>query len=196
MAPNTPRAPRRGGVPVAVLARGMTMRELADAVKANGCPPQYGSPPGGRTSAPVAADGRRPPTLGRVLRINARHRGRGVKPARRRFGHVAADIGEGMVDECAPSPRGDSISAPSPSDAPRPSGVLRGGRGWRRWRPVTSVAASHPAVRRVPPVPSRTYGPRPVQLCGQRRASAVEIPYEAVLWLEDHVLGVFSARHA
>ena len=34
------------------------------------------------------------------------------------------------------------------------------------------------------------------QVTRSGRASVVEVPFEAVLWLEDHVLGVFSARHA
>jgi len=194
MAPNTPRAPRRGGVPVAVLARGMTMRELADAVKANGCPPQYGSPPGGRTSAPVAADGRRPPTFGRVLRIKCQTSGPGcqtrpsaVRTCRRRHrgrqGRRVCTLSARRLGQrtqplrCAPPVR----SAPRRAGlAPLAPGDVRGGEPPGREAgtsgSVTHVRAAAGSVMRsgAAQAPSRF----PTRLCcGSRITSSVYSPH-------------------
>ncbi len=57
----------------------------------------------GATACPWPTPPRRPSTPPRLLRVHAVTEGSGgVKPTRRRFGHVAADTREGMVDEGYP----------------------------------------------------------------------------------------------
>jgi hypothetical protein len=82
---------------------GLTMRQLADVAEAEGLPVAIRFAVW-RADRRKRTHGRIPAPPARTLRKHAMIVGSsgGVRPTRRRFGHVAADTREGLVGECAP----------------------------------------------------------------------------------------------